>query len=37
TLTYAVIGIVLVIVSWLILVLIRDITGASVTTVKFPE
>src|SRR3989338_5088594 len=36
TLTYAVIGIVLVIVSWLILVLIRDITGASVTTVELP-
>jgi len=36
TLTYAVIGIVLVIVSWLILVLIRDITGASVTAVELP-
>src|SRR3989304_7750979 len=37
TLTYAEIGIVLVIVSWLILVLIRDITGADVTTVELPE
>ena len=36
TLTYAVIGIVLVIVSWLILVLIRDLTGADVTTVELP-
>jgi len=37
TLTYAIIGIILVVVSWLILVLIRDITGASVTTVTIPE
>lgn len=36
TLTFAVIGIILVIVSWLILVLIRDFTGAPVTTVEIP-
>ena len=37
TLTYSIIGIILVVVSWLILVLIRDITGDSVTTVTIPE
>ena len=37
TLTYALIGIILVVVSWLILVLIRNITGASVTTVEIPN
>ena len=36
TLTYALIGIILVVVSWLILVLVRDITGANVTTVTIP-
>ncbi len=36
TLTYAVIGIILVIVSWLILKLIADVTGVDVTTVNLP-
>ena len=36
TLTYALIGIILVVVSWLILVLIKNITGASITTVEIP-
>ena len=36
TLTYAVIGIILVVASWLILVLIGNITGADVTTVRIP-
>ena len=36
TLTYALIGIILVVVSWLILVLIKNITGAEVTTVEIP-
>lgn len=35
TLTYAVIGLVLVIAAWLILLLIREITGVPVTDVKF--
>lgn len=33
TLTYAAIGIILVVVAWLILKLIKDLTGANVTTV----
>lgn len=37
TLTYAIIGIILVVVSWLILLLIKNITGAEVTTVNIPE
>ena len=37
TLTYAVIGIILVVISWLILLLIKNITGADVTTVTIPE
>lgn len=37
TLTYAVIGVVLVVTSWLILQLIQTITGANVTTVTFPK
>lgn len=37
TLTYAVIGVVLVVASWLILQLIQEITGANVTTVTFPK
>ncbi len=36
TLTYAVIGIILVVASWLILQLIKDFTGANVTTVTLP-
>lgn len=36
TLTYAVLGIILVVASWLILKLIGQITGASVTTVNLP-
>lgn len=36
TLTYAVIGIILVVASWLILKLIADLTGAPVTTVTIP-
>jgi len=36
TLTYAVIGIVLVISAWLVLLLIKNITGVSVTTVELP-
>ena len=36
TLTFAVIGIILVVASWLILTLIRDITGADVTNVGLP-
>jgi len=36
TLTYAVIGVVLVVAAWFILKLIGDITGANVTTVTFP-
>lgn len=37
TLTYAIIGIILVVVSWLILLLIRQITGVDVTKVEIPE
>ncbi len=37
TLTYAVIGIILVVSAWLILQLVQNITGASVTTIEFPE
>lgn len=37
TLTYAVIGIILVVAAWLILKLIADFTGANVTTVTIPE
>ncbi len=37
TLTFAIIGIILVVASWLILQLIAQITGADVTTVEFPE
>ena len=36
TLTYAIMGIILVVVSWLILQLIRSVTGVDVTTVEFP-
>lgn len=36
TLTYAIIGIILVIVAWLILKLIAAVTGADVTTVEIP-
>jgi len=36
TITYAIIGIILVVVSWLLLVLIKQLTGVDVTTVKFP-
>ncbi len=36
-LTYAVIGIVLVVASWLILNLIKSFTGVDVTTVTFPD
>lgn len=37
TLTYAVIGIILVVSAWLILQLVGNITGANVTTIEFPE
>ena len=37
TLTYAIIGIILVVVSWLILLLIRQVTGVDTTTVTIPE
>ena len=37
TLTYAVIGIILVVASWLIFLLVREITGVSVTNVELPE
>lgn len=37
TLTYAVIGIILVVASWLILQLIANLTGAQVTTVEIPK
>lgn len=37
TLTYAIIGIILVVVSWLILLLIKNITGVDTTTVTIPE
>lgn len=36
-LTYAVIGVILVVISWLILTLIRNITGVEVTKVEFPS
>ena len=36
TLTYAIIGIILVIVSWLILLLVQNVTGVDVTSVVFP-
>ena len=36
TLTYAIIGIILVVASWLILQLIASLTGANVTEVKIP-
>ena len=37
TLTYAIIGIILVVVSWLILLLIKQITGVETTIVNIPE
>mgnify|MGYP001583836018 CR=1 FL=1 len=37
TLTYAIIGILLVVSAWLILVVIKEIAGVDVTTVKFPD
>jgi len=37
TLTYAVIGIILVVSAWLILQLVGNITGANVTTIEFPD
>lgn len=37
TLTYAVIGIVLVVAAWLILLIIKQVTGVDVTTVSFPS
>lgn len=36
TLTYAILGVILVVVSWLVLVLIKTLTGAPVTDVVFP-
>ena len=36
TLTYAIIGIILVVVSWLILLVIKNITGVDTTTVTIP-
>ena len=36
TLTYAIIGIVLVIASWLILLVIKSVTGVNVTNVQIP-
>ena len=36
TLTFAIIGIILVVASWLILKLIADLTGVDVTTVNLP-
>ena len=36
TLTYAVIGVILVVVSWLILLLVKSLTGVNVTTVNLP-
>src|SRR3989344_627600 len=36
TLTYAIIGIILVVVSWLILLVVQNITGVDVTNVSFP-
>lgn len=37
TLTYAIIGIILVVVSWLILLLVHQITGVDVTKVTIPD
>lgn len=36
TLTYAILGVILIVVSWLVLVLIRTLTGTPVTDVVFP-
>lgn len=36
TLTYAAIGIILVVTAWLILTIIKAVTGVDVTTVEFP-
>lgn len=36
TLTFAIIGIILVIASWLILVLVKNITGVDTTTINLP-
>lgn len=36
TLTYALLGVVLLIVAWLILLLVKSVTGVPVTDVKFP-
>lgn len=36
TLTYAVIGVILVVIVWLILLLIQNVTGVNVTEVVFP-
>lgn len=36
TLTYAIIGVILVLVSWLILLLVENITGVTITIVDFP-
>lgn len=36
TLTYAILGIILVVASWLILKIIADVTGVKVTTVNLP-
>lgn len=36
TLTFAIIGIILVIISWLLLLLIKNVTGVNVTTVEIP-
>lgn len=36
TLTYAILGVILVVVSWLVLVLIQTVTKAPVTNVVFP-
>jgi hypothetical protein len=37
TLTYAILGIILVVVVWLLLLLIENITGVNVTTVEIPD
>lgn len=37
TMTYAIIGVVLVVASWLILVLIKQFTGVDVTRVELPQ
>ncbi len=36
TMTYAILGVILVVASWLILVLVKEITGYDVTTFKLP-